>query len=236
LEPGGGGECLVGVVHRRKLHVAGGQRCREFMVALRQHFIDRADVQLLRERDLPLQDLSVFSQEEQFFQKDIIELMEQLAMEASFALESLQREAERRYQATILADQNRILNLVASGADLTVIFTTLAQFVEAQSDGGFCSIVALDQKGSHYALGVAPSLPEGFDRAVVGASYEEGSGPCAEAMSNRSPVVVEDLAGYPRRSPQRVKMGLFLLRIDELFRDDHPAPAANDRNGGRGSR
>jgi diguanylate cyclase (GGDEF)-like protein len=147
--------------------------------------------------------LSVFSQEQQFFQKDIIDLMEQLAMEASFALESLQREAERRYQATILADQNRILNLVASGADLTVIFTTLAQFVEAQSDGGFCSIVALDQKGSHYALGVAPSLPEGFDRAVVGASYEEGSGPCAEAMSNRSPVVVEDLAGYPLDAPLR---------------------------------
>ena len=130
--------------------------------------------------------LCVFSQEEQFFQKDIIDLMEQLAMEASFALESLQREADRRYQATILADQNRILNLVASGADLTAIFTTLAQFVEAQSDGGFCSFVALDQKGSHYSLGVAPS-----------ASHEEGAGPCTEAICNRSPVVVEDLDGYP---------------------------------------
>jgi diguanylate cyclase (GGDEF)-like protein len=130
--------------------------------------------------------LCVFSQEEQFFQRDIIDLMEQLAMEASFALESLQREADRRYQATILADQNRILNLVASGADLTAIFTTLAQFVEAQSDGGFCSFVALDQKGSHYSLGVAPS-----------ASHEEGAGPCTEAICNRSPVVVEDLDGYP---------------------------------------
>ena len=89
--------------------------------------------------------LCVFSQEEQFFQKDIIELMEQMAMEASFALASLQREAERRYQATILADQNRILNLVASGADLAVIFNTLAQFLESLSGGGFCSMVALDQ-------------------------------------------------------------------------------------------
>jgi diguanylate cyclase (GGDEF)-like protein len=141
--------------------------------------------------------LCVFSQEEQFFQKDIVDLMEQLAMEASFALESLQREADRRYQATILADQNRILNLVASGAELTVIFTTLAQFVEAQSDGGFCSFVALDQKGSHYSLGVAPAVSERFDRGVVRASHEEGVGPCTEAICNRSPVVVEDLAGYP---------------------------------------
>jgi diguanylate cyclase (GGDEF)-like protein len=147
--------------------------------------------------------LSVFSQEAQFFQKDIIDLMEQLAMEASFALEILQREAERRYQATILADQNRILNLVASGADLPVIFTTLAQFVEAQSGGGFCALVALDQKGSHYSLGVAPSLPKGFEHAVIGAARMEGSGPCAEAISNRSPVVVEDLADYPLDAPLR---------------------------------
>ncbi|HEY3659067.1 MAG TPA: EAL domain-containing protein [Steroidobacteraceae bacterium] len=139
--------------------------------------------------------LCVFSQEEQFFQKDIIDLMEQLAMEASFALESLQREADRRYQATILADQNRILNQVASGADLTVIFTTLAQFVEAQSDGGFCSLVALDQKGSPYLLGLAPSLPEGLEREI--------SGPCTEAICSRSPVVVEDLAAYPLEAPLR---------------------------------
>ena len=139
--------------------------------------------------------LCVFSKEEQFFQKDIIDLMEQLAMEASFALESLQREADRRYQAAILADQNRILNLVASGADLKVIFATLAQFLEAQSDGGFCSLVALDQKESCYALSVAPSLPAGFDQAgqPVAASHEEISAPCAEAISNRAPVVVDNL-------------------------------------------
>jgi diguanylate cyclase (GGDEF)-like protein len=140
--------------------------------------------------------LCVFSQEEQFFQKDIIDLMEQLTMEASFALESLQREADRRYQAAILADQNRILNLVASGADLTVILSTLAQFVETQSVGGLCSLVALDPKGLHYSLGVAPSMPDGFDRAVVSSSYEEGAAPWAEAIWNRAPVVVENLDDY----------------------------------------
>ncbi|MDP8986255.1 MAG: EAL domain-containing protein [Pseudomonadota bacterium] len=141
--------------------------------------------------------LCVFSEEEQFFQKDIIDLMEQMAMEASFALASLQREAERRYQATILADQNRILNLVASGADLAMIFTTLAQFLEAQSGGGFCSLVALDQTGSHYSLSIAPSLPDGFGRAMVHAFHEERSGPCAEAIAKRTALVIEDLAGYP---------------------------------------
>ena len=141
--------------------------------------------------------LCVFSQEAQFFQRDIVDLIDQLAMEASFALESLQREADRRYQAAILADQNRILNLVASGADLKVIFATLAQFVETQSDGDFCSIVALDPSGAHYSLGVAPALPEEFERAVVGASHKEGLGPFAEAIATCSPVVVQDIADYP---------------------------------------
>jgi diguanylate cyclase (GGDEF)-like protein len=157
----------------------------------------------LRCQDQVVGVLCVFSREKQFFQNDIIDLMEQLAMEASFALESLQREADRRYQAAILADQNRILNLVASGADLPVILTTLAQFVESQSDGGFCSLVALDQQESHDALGVAPSLPEGFERAVVGASQEQGSEPCAEAIRSRAPIVVQDLAGYPLNAPLR---------------------------------
>ena len=152
----------------------------------------------LRCRDEVVGVLCVFSKEEQFFEKDIIDLMKQLAMEASFALESLQREADRRYQAAILADQNRILNLVASGADLKVIFTTLAQFVETQSDGGLCSLVALDQTESCYALSVAPSLPAGFDQAVVDTSHKNHrSAPCAEAICSRSPVVVEDLDGYP---------------------------------------
>ena len=114
--------------------------------------------------------LCVFSQEEQYFQTDIVELLEQLAMEASFALESLHREAERRHQATILADQNRILSLIASGADLRVIFTTLAQFIEAQSNGGLCSLVALEVNGARRCFGVSPSLPPGFDRALADAS------------------------------------------------------------------
>jgi len=43
-----------------------------------------------------------------------------------------------------------------SGAALEVIFTTLAQFVEAQSDGGLCSLVALDPNGARNCLAVAP--------------------------------------------------------------------------------
>ncbi len=164
--------------------------------------------------------LCVFSQEADYFQKDIVELLEQLAMEASFALESLHREAERRHQATLLADQNRILSLIASGAALEVIFTTLAQFVEAQSDGGLCSLVALDPNGARSCLAVAPSLPTGFDRAIAEASDRKDVTPCIESIRHGAPVMVRDLEEYPLGEPMRIQVrlaGLQLARAWPIF-------------------
>jgi diguanylate cyclase (GGDEF)-like protein len=112
--------------------------------------------------------LCVFSQEKQYFKKDIVELMEQLAMEVSFALDGLHREAERRRQASVLADQNRVLNLIASGAELKAILTTLAEFIEVQSEGGLCSLVAQNAGGTGVCVGLSPSMPPGFDRTVAG--------------------------------------------------------------------
>jgi diguanylate cyclase (GGDEF)-like protein len=46
-------------------------------------------------------------------------------------------------------------------------------------------------------------LPEGFDRAIMGASDEEGPGPCIAAICSRTPVFIEDLASYPLDAPLR---------------------------------
>ena len=140
--------------------------------------------------------LCVFSQERQFFRMDIIELMEQLAMEASFALESLQREAERRYQSDILADQNRILSLIASGAGLSTILSTLARFVEAQSGGQLCSFVALEPSAARCTLGIAPSLPSGFGESLAKSARAQLAIPCFEAIRNGTPVLDRSVDAY----------------------------------------
>jgi diguanylate cyclase (GGDEF)-like protein len=125
--------------------------------------------------------LCVFSQEAHYFQKDILELLQQLAMEASFALDSLHREADRHRQAAVMADQNRILNLIASGAELKVILTTLAEFVEARSGGGLCSLTAQDPGGAGACVGLSPSMPPGFD----GVSRDAGTGGSLLPLSAR---------------------------------------------------
>jgi len=127
--------------------------------------------------------LCVFSQEKAFFGDDIVELMEQLAMEVSFALDSLYRESERRRQAQILADQNRILNLIAAGADLEVIFATLVEFLETQCNGLRCALAALDASGER-SLVAAPTLPAGFAQALAAAGEPESSESGSRAVSS----------------------------------------------------
>jgi diguanylate cyclase (GGDEF)-like protein len=107
--------------------------------------------------------LCVFSREPQYFRKDIVELLEQLAMEASFALDSLHRDADRRRQAAVMSDQTRILSQIASGAELKIVLTTLAQFVETQSGGLVCSLAAQDSGGTGVCVGRSPSMPAGMD-------------------------------------------------------------------------
>jgi diguanylate cyclase (GGDEF)-like protein len=145
--------------------------------------------------------LCVFSQERLFFRTDIVELMEQLAMEASFALESLHWEVERRYKSDILADQNRILSLIASGAGLSSIFSTLARFVEAQSGGQLCSLVALESGAARCTLGVAPSLPASFGQSLAESARGELAIPCFEAIRSGNPVLDRCVDAYAAVAP-----------------------------------
>jgi diguanylate cyclase (GGDEF)-like protein len=137
--------------------------------------------------------LSVSARETLFFEDDIVELMEQLSMEVSFALDSLQRETTRRYQAALLADQNRILNLIASGADLPVIFSTLAQFVETTCPNTCCLLVSLNQTGESYSDAAAPSLPVDLVRAIPGSLLRQDGAAWTRAILTRSAVQISPL-------------------------------------------
>jgi diguanylate cyclase (GGDEF)-like protein len=112
----------------------------------------------LKRQGLVIGALCVFASEQAFFKRDIVELMAQLAQEASFALDTLHHDSERRRQAAVLAEQNRILNLIASGAELEFILNTLAAFVEAQS-GRSCALLARNADGTLSGVGRSPALP-----------------------------------------------------------------------------
>ena len=107
------------------------------------------------------------------------------------------RMRERLARERSLAHQNRILNLIASGAELDRVFATLALFLEEEYPQSLCALVAQDMNGPGYSLVVAPSMPPGFDRALAEAGQEPAAGVCNGQLPGGRAVSMPDLAASP---------------------------------------
>src|SRR5712692_1372005 len=84
-----------------------------------------------------------------------------------------------RTQAEALRDgESRILEMIARDAPLEKTLETLVQVVEAQFAGLLCSVLLLDEDGQHVRHGAAPSLPEGYTKAIDGLCIGPKAGSC----------------------------------------------------------
>src|SRR5258708_40305328 len=94
----------------------------------------------------------------------------------------------------LLKGQNRVLELIAKGAALSMTLDSLLRTIEAQSPGMLCSILLLDPDGLHLRHGAAPSLPESYTGAIDGEPIGPCAGSCGTAAHRGEPVIVEDIA------------------------------------------
>ena len=106
-------------------------------------------------------------------------------------------QAQARGADRLLADQNHLLELMATGAPLPEVLERLMRSLEAQAPGMVCSVVMLDEDGIHVRHGAAPSLPEAFNRAVDGAAIGPAAGCCGTAMFRGEVVVATEIATDP---------------------------------------
>jgi len=97
---------------------------------------------------------------------------------------------------TLLARQNQILEMIASGVPLKKILEALIQLVEEQSGQILCSFLLLDQEDK-LRLGAAPSLPELYNQAIDGTPIGSNVGSCGTAAYLRETVIVTDIANDP---------------------------------------
>ena len=101
---------------------------------------------------------------------------------------------EDRKRAEALRDsESRILETIARDAPLQEILENLVRTVEAQFAGLLCSVLLLDEDGQHVRQGAAPSLPDGYIKAIDGLPIGPRAGSCGTAMYRREPVVVTDI-------------------------------------------
>jgi PAS domain S-box-containing protein len=97
---------------------------------------------------------------------------------------------ELKRNELLTTSQNRVLELLASGAPLSAILETICRSVEELAPGVLCSILLLE--GDRLRHGAAPSLPHDYNQKVDGLKIGPTVGSCGTAAYLKKPVIVSD--------------------------------------------
>lgn len=98
----------------------------------------------------------------------------------------------------LLQRHTSVLELLASGASLKVVLTSVVLALEELIDGARCSILLLDPVAATLHHGAAPSLPASYAVAIDGMSIGPDEGSCGSAAYLGTPVVAADITTDPR--------------------------------------
>ena len=77
--------------------------------------------------------------------------------------------------------------MIATGSALPDVLDRLVRLVEQQSDGMRCSVLLLDDDGTHVRHGAAPSLPDDYVRAIDGSAHRSARTAPAERRCSWAP-------------------------------------------------
>jgi formate hydrogenlyase transcriptional activator len=117
----------------------------------------------------------------------------------SGALDDLSYTVEDRTQAeTLLAGENRLLEMLATGSTLSEILDALCRLIENIASGSLCGIVLVDPISNRLKHGAAPSLPLSYNESIHGRPVNIYSGPCAMAAFLKEQVIAADVASDTR--------------------------------------
>ncbi|MEY2498967.1 MAG: hypothetical protein QOD12_2523 [Verrucomicrobiota bacterium] len=111
--------------------------------------------------------------------------------------------SQRKRREALLAEENRILEMVAKGDSLADILDSLCRLVEELSSGVLASILLMDPNGKQLRHGAAPNLPKAYTDAIDGLVIGPSVGSCGTAAYQAEQVIVSDIAVDPRWAPFR---------------------------------
>jgi len=104
---------------------------------------------------------------------------------------------DRKRAEALLAAENQILEMVATGRPLAVILDGLCRLVDTLCDKSLASILLIDPNGRCLRRGAGPSFPEAFLAAVDGVEIGPCVGSCGTAAYRKEQVIVSDIATDP---------------------------------------
>jgi len=105
---------------------------------------------------------------------------------------------DRTGTETLLAGENRLLEMLATGCTLSEILDALCRLIEDIASGSLCGIVLVDPINNRLQHGAAPSLPLSYNESIHGRPVNLLSGPCAMAACLKEQVIAADVASDTR--------------------------------------
>lgn len=95
------------------------------------------------------------------------------------------------------------LEMIAGDQPLANVLEALVRGAEQLYPEMLCSILLLDSEGKHIDKGVAPSLPDFYNKALEGLAIGIGVGSCGTAALTGKRVIVEDISTHPYWAPYK---------------------------------
>ena len=106
--------------------------------------------------------------------------------------------SDRKRAETLLAGENHLLEMLATGCTLSEILDALCRLIEEIESGSLCGIVLVDPISNRLRHGAAPSLPLSYNESIHGRPVNLYSGPCAMAACLKEQVIAADVASDTR--------------------------------------
>jgi formate hydrogenlyase transcriptional activator len=103
-----------------------------------------------------------------------------------------------KWAETLLAGENRLLEMLATGCTLSEVLDALCRLIEDIASGSLCGIVLVDPISNRLKHGAAPSLPLSYNESIHGRPVNLFSGPCAMAATLKEQVIAADIASDAR--------------------------------------
>jgi formate hydrogenlyase transcriptional activator len=112
--------------------------------------------------------------------------------------EGLSRSGPGKDKSGLLSIESvlKLQKLIFAGSPLPEVLTNIAQLVESQAEGMFCTIWLPDEDGKELYCVAAPSLP-GFSARVGTMAVGPQGGSCGTAVYRREPVYATDILTDP---------------------------------------
>jgi diguanylate cyclase (GGDEF)-like protein/PAS domain S-box-containing protein len=104
----------------------------------------------------------------------------------------------RKHAEALQLGQNRILNMIATGATLEDILLEIAQFADNQSPHAICAILQLTSDGKTIRECIAPGLPSRYLERIASTKPFLATTFRGMGTGRLEPIIVTDIASDPR--------------------------------------